>query len=130
MKRSSFVSLSLLITLITLFACSKNDPEKGIIGKWQLIKDEYYTDGQLTKTVSYEGSVLLTFASNGNYIIEADGRITDSGLFTVSDTYLTLVSTEYGGPYTEILMIQSLNRKELILVDSYREIWSYLTKIH
>ena len=118
--------------LIAFCACSKSNPEKGIIGKWEWVKDEYYTNGQLTKTKLSEDTYVLTFASNGNYVIEGRGYIQDSGTFTVSDTYLTMVSTEYGGPYTEILRIQSLKNREMILVDlsGSEELWSYFSKIH
>ena len=128
--------ISALFVLTTLSACNKISPENyadAIIGQWQGVKEEYYENGILTETEFFEESMFITFASNGNYFIESDGYIEDSGTFVVSDTYLTMESLEYGKPHTTILKIQSLNEKELVIVDSdgykgYEE-WAYLIRV-
>jgi hypothetical protein len=130
MKRFLF---SILFVLTIVSACSKTGPSSfadEIIGQWEGIKGECYENGKLVETELMEESISLTFASNGNYFIEADGSIEDSGTFVVSDSYLTIVSTEYGGAHTTILKIQTLNRKELILIEpkGQKEYWTYFSR--
>ena len=125
---------SILFVLAIVSACSKTGPSSfadEIIGQWKGIKAEYYENGKLVKTELAEDPISLTFASDGNYFIEEDGFIEDSGAFVVSDSYLTIVSTEYGGAHTTILKIQTLNRKELILIEpkGEKEYWTYFSRV-
>lgn len=126
---------SILFVMAIVSACSKTGPssfEDEIFGQWKGIKGEYYKNGKLVETELMEESISLTFASNGNYFIEADGSIEDSGTFVVSDSYLTLVSKRSGGAHdTTILKIQTLDRKELILVEpkGEKEYWTYFSRV-
>jgi hypothetical protein len=126
--------LSVLFVLTTLFACSKISTDNyadAIIGTWQLNKGVHYTNGKQDKTEKPDYDIRYSFGANGSFILEVDGEITDSGTYFVTDTYLTLISLEYGRPDQQRCKIK-LTKNELIFIQQKNdeEAWLYFTRVH
>ena len=126
--------ISVLFVLTTLFACSKISTDNyadAIIGTWQLNKGVHYTNGKADQTEKIDRNICYSFGANGSFIQEVDGEIMDSGTYFITDTYLTMISLEYGRPDRKSYKIK-LTKNELIFVQQQgdEEVWVYFSRVH
>jgi hypothetical protein len=107
---SKFLIFSSVVLLLTtsLISCSKDNPEKVIVGKWGLV--EYLSDDYEPEACDFLST--LQFNSDGTYV-EYDGceKENSTGLYEVSETILSVISDEF--PITIGFQIISLTNRTL-----------------
>ena len=92
----------------SIFSCSKDKPEKAIIGKWILV--EYQSDEYEVEACDFLST--LQFNTDGTFSqYEACDKETTTGLYEVSETVLSVIPDSF--PITIGLRIISLTSRSL-----------------
>ena len=102
-----FASVVLLLTT-SLISCSKDNPEKVIVGKWVLV--EYLSDYYEPEACDFLSTI--QFKSDGTFVAYDDcEKETSTGLYEVSELILSIIPDEF--PITIGLKIISLTNRNL-----------------
>lgn len=103
MKTKIFIVAAIII-LITLASCSKDSPEDLIVGKWRLsevsgVGQDEYEDCDFTGYIEFKSDGKFTSIDDCTDEIE-------TGLYSVDDNRLTVISDELPIPFViEILVL-------------------------
>lgn len=111
-KKMNKIFITLLLITLALSSCSNKDPRDFLINKWRI------TD--VTPTTPYSESLkkaTLEFKKDGTWSLTGTPAPDQAGMYTLSDDYKTLTTTDVHGLSTPCEVFE-LSKQQLIFTDS------------
>lgn len=125
-KQLTVTIFMILGIMMSMTSCSKDTPKESvadIVGSWQLVKGEFFFDGELMETMDMEDDEeVLVFTKDGRMFFDDDYDDDESEyLYSPKSKELTIIDS-YG---QEVVTLDRLTSSELVVSETISDIFGF-----